>query len=57
MSPLTAPALVVIQRQLGSITASQLRQCGVSDWSRRRLIDDRVLEPMAHSVFVLRVCH
>lgn len=51
MSPLTAPALVVIQRQLGSITASQLRQCGVSDWSRRRLIDDRVLEPMAHSVY------
>jgi hypothetical protein len=51
MSDLTAAALVVLQRQLGHVSASQLSAAGVTETARRRLLEQRVLESIGHWVY------
>ena len=51
MSVLTAPALIVLNRQLGAITARQLHSSGVTIRQRTRLLADGVLTPVGHRVY------
>jgi hypothetical protein len=51
MPDLTSAALVVLQRQLGHIAAIQLAATNVSPSARRRLLEQKVLEPVGHSVY------
>lgn len=51
MSVLSAPALIVLNRQLGAITTAQLREAEVTGRQRRRLLADGVLKSVGHSVY------
>lgn len=51
MSVLTAPALVVLGRQLGAITSAQLVAAGVTARQRGRILADGVLAPVGHCVY------
>jgi hypothetical protein len=56
VSHLPAAALLILQRQQALITADQLTSVGVSPHSRRRLLDERVLEHRGHSVYRVVGC-
>lgn len=51
MPDLTPAALHILHRQLSTITASQLRASGVTEAARRRMLDERTLERLGHSVY------
>ncbi len=51
MGDLPGASLGILHRQLGVISAAQLRNTGVSDRSRRRLLATGVIEPAGRSVY------